>query len=123
MNTTFCGSAYIRHIDKPINNASHIVTGCLRSTPTHNIFILTGIQPTELRRQKPYCLQFAAFRIRNTSYMKGSCLHLVNSCGNLNQDTHLLNWNCRTIPYSKTTPPREYKERMKWRENTSQLFY
>ena len=52
MNNTFCGSAPTRLIDKSINNALRIVTGCLRPTPTDNLFILSGIQPTELRCQK-----------------------------------------------------------------------
>ena len=28
-----------------------IVTGCLRPTPTHNLPVLSGIHPAELRRQ------------------------------------------------------------------------
>ena len=39
-------------ISKPIKNALRIVTGCLCPTPTHNLFIFAGVQPTELCRQK-----------------------------------------------------------------------
>ena len=35
-----------------INDALHIVTEYLRPIPTKNLFILSGIQPIELRRQK-----------------------------------------------------------------------
>ena len=48
----WCCSAHTRLIDKFINDVLRIVTGCLRPTPTDNLFILAGIQPTELCRQK-----------------------------------------------------------------------
>ena len=41
-------SAHIRLMDKPINNVLRLVTGCLRPTPTYNLFVLSGISPTEL---------------------------------------------------------------------------
>jgi len=41
----WCRSAHTRLID-----ILRIVTGCLRHTPAENLPILTGIQPTELRR-------------------------------------------------------------------------
>ena len=37
-------------IDRFLNDALRIVTGCLRSTPTENLHVLAGIQPAELRR-------------------------------------------------------------------------
>ena len=48
----WCRSAHTRLIDKPINDALRIVTGCLRPTPIDNLFVLAGILPTELRRKK-----------------------------------------------------------------------
>ena len=48
----WCHSAHTRLIDKSINDAMRIVTGCLCPTPTNNLVILAGIQPIELRRQK-----------------------------------------------------------------------
>ena len=45
-------SAHMRLIDKPINDALHLVTRCLRHTPTDNLFVLSGITPTELRRKR-----------------------------------------------------------------------
>ena len=42
--------AHTRFIDKPTNDALHIVTGCLRPTPMDKTFVLAGIQPPELRR-------------------------------------------------------------------------
>ena len=50
--TVWCRSAHTCFIDKPINDALRILTGCLRPTPTDNRFISAGIQPTELRHQK-----------------------------------------------------------------------
>ena len=41
-----------RAFDKPINDASRLVTGCLRPTPKNNLFVLSGITPTELRRKR-----------------------------------------------------------------------
>ena len=48
----WCRSAHTRLINKPINDALRIVTGCLRPTPTDNLFVLAGILPTELRRKR-----------------------------------------------------------------------
>ena len=45
-----CRSAHTRLIDSVLNDALSIVTGCLRPTPTDHLFILSGIQPAELRR-------------------------------------------------------------------------
>ena len=46
----WCRSAHTRLIDSVLNDALRIVTGCLRLTPTDHLPILSGIQPTELRR-------------------------------------------------------------------------
>ena len=46
----WCHSVHIRLIKKPINDTLRIVTGCMRLTPTDNLFILAGIQPTKLGR-------------------------------------------------------------------------
>ena len=46
----WCRSAYTRIIDSIFNDALHIVTGCLRPTPTDLLLVLSGIQPAELRR-------------------------------------------------------------------------
>ena len=48
----WCRSAHTRLIDSVLNDALRIVTGCLRSTPTDNLPVLSGIQPAELRRQE-----------------------------------------------------------------------
>ena len=45
-------SAHTRLIDKPINDALRLVTACLRPTPTDNLFVPSGITPTELRRKR-----------------------------------------------------------------------
>ena len=46
----WCRSAHTRLIDSVLNDALHIVTGCLRPTPTAHLPIHSGIQPAELRR-------------------------------------------------------------------------
>ena len=47
----WCRSVHIRLIDSVINDASRIVSGCLRPTPSVYLPVLSGIQPAELRRQ------------------------------------------------------------------------
>ena len=46
----WCRSAHTRLIDSVLNDALHIVTRCLRPTPTDHLPVLSGIQPAELRR-------------------------------------------------------------------------
>ena len=46
----WCRSAHTRLINSVLNDALHIVTGCLRPTPTDRLPVLSGIQPAELRR-------------------------------------------------------------------------
>ena len=46
----WCRNAHTRLIDSVLNDALHIVTGCLRPTPTDHLPVLSGIQPAELRR-------------------------------------------------------------------------
>ena len=46
----WCRNAHTRLIDSVLNDALRIVTGCLRSTPTDHLPVLSGIQTTELRR-------------------------------------------------------------------------
>ena len=51
----WCLSNHTRLINKPSNDALRIVIGCLRLTPTDNLSILSGIQPS-FASKKPYCL-------------------------------------------------------------------
>ena len=46
----WCCSAHTRLIDSVLNDALHIVTGCLRPTPTDHLPVLSGIHPAELCR-------------------------------------------------------------------------
>ena len=46
----WCRSGHTCLIDSVLNDALHIVTGCLRPTPTDHLPVLSGIQPAELRR-------------------------------------------------------------------------
>ena len=47
---SWCRSAHTRLIDRALNDALRIVTGCLRPTRTDHLPVLSGIQPAELRR-------------------------------------------------------------------------
>ena len=47
---TWCRSIHTHLIDKCLNDAMRIVTGCLRPTPMEFLPILSGIQPAELCR-------------------------------------------------------------------------
>ena len=44
----WCCSAHTHLIDSVLNDALHIVTGCLRPTPTDHLPVLSRIQPAEL---------------------------------------------------------------------------
>ena len=46
----WCRSAHTHLIDNVLNDALRIVTGCLRPTPIDHLPVLSGIQPSELRR-------------------------------------------------------------------------
>ena len=46
----WCRSAHTRLIDSVLNDALRMITGCLCPTPTDHLFVLSGIQPAELRR-------------------------------------------------------------------------
>ena len=46
----WCCSAHTRLIDSVLNDALRLVTGCLRSTPTDHLPILSDIQPAELHQ-------------------------------------------------------------------------
>ena len=46
----WCRSAHTHLIDSVLNDALHIVTGCLHSTPMDHLPVLSGIQPAELCR-------------------------------------------------------------------------
>ena len=46
----WCCSAHTHFIDSVLNNALHIVTGCLHPIPMDHLHILSGIQPAELCR-------------------------------------------------------------------------
>ena len=81
------------HIDKLINNALCIVTVCLcPSTHIDNLFIR---YPTKCLCPKT-CTVSSSSRSGSIIQHKGSFLHLVDSCSNLNQGTHLclLYWIC-----------------------------
>ena len=62
-----CRSARTRLIDRPINDALRLVTGCLRPTPTDDLYALAGIQPFELRRKR--ATLFLARRAQDPKHM------------------------------------------------------
>ena len=46
----WCCSTHTRLTETILNDALHIVTRCLRPTPTEDLPVLAGIHPAELRR-------------------------------------------------------------------------
>ena len=48
--SVWCRSAHTHLIDSVLNDALHMVTGCLHLTPMDHLPVLSGIQPAELRR-------------------------------------------------------------------------
>ena len=52
LTAEYCAPVWCRTrlVDSVLNDALHIVTGCLRPTPTDYLAILSGIHPAELRR-------------------------------------------------------------------------
>ena len=70
----WCRSAHTRFIDRAINDALRIVTGCLRPTPADNLPILAGIQPAELRRNG------ATLSLARRATEAGSLLHSALTC-------------------------------------------
>ena len=48
----WCCSAHTHPINSVLNDALHIITGCLRPTPTDHLPVLSGIQPAELHRME-----------------------------------------------------------------------
>ena len=77
----WCCSAHTCLINNVLNDALHIVTGCLCPTPTNHLPVLSGIQPAELCRM-------------------GATLSLAH-CGSLDPD-HILycffKWVLRYLP-------------------------
>ena len=65
--SVWCRSAHTRLIDKPINDALRIMTGCLRPTPTNNLYVPAGIQPSELRRKQS--VLFLACRAQESDHL------------------------------------------------------
>ena len=84
-----CRSAHTHLIDKTFNDALRIVTECLRTTPTGNLYILAGIHSPELRRKKATLLLARRAQDPNTYCMKDSMQCSLQDIDNLNQDTHL----------------------------------
>jgi len=69
----WCRSAHTRLIDRAINDALRIVTGCLRPTPVDNL-IVAGIQPVELHRKG------ATLSLAHRAMELGHLLHSALTC-------------------------------------------
>ena len=86
----WCRSAHTCLIDRPINDALRLMTGCLRPTPTDDLYVLAGIQPSELRRKR--ATLFLARRAQDPKhmfYMRGSRPLLTVGVGSSNPDVLL----------------------------------
>jgi len=68
------GAAVLTPASSTINDALRIVTGCLRLTPAHNLPILAGIQPAELRREG------ATLSLARRAMEPGDLLHSAPPC-------------------------------------------
>ncbi|KAI4822744.1 hypothetical protein KUCAC02_008273 [Chaenocephalus aceratus] len=45
-------AAHAKKLDPALNASFRIITGCLKSTPTDRLYILEGIAPPEIRRER-----------------------------------------------------------------------
>ena len=70
----WCRSAHTKHIDVPLNESMRVITGCLRSTPTSFLPILSVITPSEKRRSAS-CLRLYTKAI-NPKHLLHETLHL-----------------------------------------------
>ena len=61
-------STHTRLIDSILNEALHIVTGCLHPTPTEDFPVFAGIQPAEHRRSG-VTLSLANHAIHDLNYV------------------------------------------------------
>ena len=66
----WCRSTHTRLIDSILNDALHIVTGCLRPIPTEDLPVLAGIQLAELRR-----LEATLFLANRAIHVSDQVLH------------------------------------------------
>ena len=48
----WCRSAHTHRLDAALNNSLRLVTGCIRSTPTFMLPVVSGIMPPDIRRNK-----------------------------------------------------------------------
>ena len=48
----WCRSAHTHRLDAALNNGIRLVSGCIRSTPTFMLPVVSGIMPPDIRRNK-----------------------------------------------------------------------
>ena len=48
----WCRSAHTHRLDAALNNGLRLVSGCIRSTPTFMLPVVSGIMPPDIRRNK-----------------------------------------------------------------------
>ena len=48
----WCRSAHTHRLDAALNNGLRLVSGCIRSTPTSMLPVVSGIMPPDIRRNK-----------------------------------------------------------------------
>ena len=93
-SNVWCCSAHTCLINKPINDALHIVTVCLHSTPIDNLFVLAGILPTELC-SKQTILSLACQAKRPKHILNKRLLSpLIEDIDSSSQDIHLCLLQC-----------------------------
>ena len=72
----WCRSTHTRHIDVPLIKSMRIITGCLWSTPSSFLPILSGITPSETRRSVSF---LKLYKVLNPKHLLHKTLHLKPS--------------------------------------------
>ena len=63
----WCRSAHTHRLDAALNNGLRLVSGCIRSTPTFMLSVVSGIIPPDIRRNKQ-CLALSQKQTTSMRY-------------------------------------------------------
>ena len=106
----WCRSAHTRLIDSVLNDVLHMVTGCLRPTPTDHLPVLSSIQPAELRRRRRRrrrrSKSIHSRSDTNRTGAEGSLFYYPRMLYCLNQMLAVMSLSQHRVSSSKTVRPR-----------------
>ena len=85
--SVWCSKTHTRLINKPINHAWHIVSGCLRPTPL--LFVLAGFFQLNFAANEACYLWLAEHKNLNPCLTKDSCPPFIEDTNSSNPDTIL----------------------------------